>query len=363
MISAPQPEVVANDKAGGDPHHHLRPRLVRGGVVRAPYPYEDVMHEARVEGVTPVRAVPPLQQRLRRGAQACLQQDPRHAHAVDVPHTDGGGAPGRDEGSEADAEQNLAVLVQHQRSLQVVDTRGQDHMESNPQPLVDCSCGVHGPRNVNVLESDHRSPREVRAHAVALDQRDVQVVFAFVIHTDEGLLGDQWCGINRDSASLLIQAAMALRRTLGADKHHVPYSTLRALTKLRVACAVLLLAGGLELAADPHVADEPSAGVAHADALLVLGQVQVAVDDGAPDGRRLRGGPEHVAPRAEVLRAAPEGAQGAVNVLLVALLAVDAALRVEDDVARLPAQAEDLRVVPYGHVHRVLTWLEEEGKA
>mmetsp|Transcript_108502 Transcript_108502/g.324445 ORF Transcript_108502/g.324445 Transcript_108502/m.324445 type:complete len:398 (-) Transcript_108502:53-1246(-) len=321
------------------------------------------MDEAWVEGFTAVLPITELEEGFRGcGADARLQEDPRHTHAVDVPHAHGWEALGRDERGEANAEEDLVVVAQEQRGLQVVDAGGQHHVEANAQPLVDRSCGVCGSRHVDLLEAHHRAPGEVNALAVALDQGDVQVVLPLVVHADERLLRDHGGRVDGDRGGLLGgEAAMLLWRSLCADVDHVPDAARGALAQLRVARAVLLLAGGLERPADLHVANETTAGVAHADSLLVFRKVQVAINDGPTNGSCLRGGPEHVSAGPEVLGSAPEGAQRAEDVPLVALLAVDAALCIEDDITWLPAEAQDLRVVAHGDVHRVLAWLEEEG--
>mmetsp|Transcript_10731 Transcript_10731/g.25257 ORF Transcript_10731/g.25257 Transcript_10731/m.25257 type:complete len:211 (-) Transcript_10731:607-1239(-) len=114
VVCSPKPDIVANHVARGDADHDLQLRLRLHGVVGAAHAHEDIVHEARVQGAASVRAIAPLQQRVGR-AQPRFQQDPRHTHAVHIPHLDGRGSLRPDKGGEAYAQQHLVVLLQHQR--------------------------------------------------------------------------------------------------------------------------------------------------------------------------------------------------------------------------------------------------------
>mmetsp|Transcript_98874 Transcript_98874/g.275204 ORF Transcript_98874/g.275204 Transcript_98874/m.275204 type:complete len:322 (+) Transcript_98874:662-1627(+) len=210
----------------------------------------------------------------------------------------------------------------------------------------------------------HRAPTvEVRPGAVATHARHAQTEAAALVHSDEGLLGDHRRGRDADKghASAFV-AAMARRRTQHAHEDRIPVGIPPA-TNVSVPCAPLLLAGGADLAHDVCVGHEATARVAHADARHVLRQVQRSRDDEPPQRCCLRHGPEHVALSPEVLGAAPEGAERAAEVTLVASLTEDPSGGVKNHVVGAVAQTQDLRVEPNRNIDMVDTWLEEEGEA
>ena len=118
MISAPEPDIIANDVAAPHPHHR-RHRHRRGLCsIRPAHSGEDVVHETRRRGAASVPALaifaprPPLQQRrrclARWAGRACLEHEPRDPDAVDVTDRDEHVLPGGHEGGDAETEQNLS---------------------------------------------------------------------------------------------------------------------------------------------------------------------------------------------------------------------------------------------------------------
>mmetsp|Transcript_90916 Transcript_90916/g.252951 ORF Transcript_90916/g.252951 Transcript_90916/m.252951 type:complete len:205 (+) Transcript_90916:1069-1683(+) len=122
VVGSPEPEVVPHDVPRGDAQHRLQLRLRLGGIVGAAHAHEDVVQEARVKRAARVRPVAKLQKSVR-GAEAGLQEDPRDAHAIDVPHPQRRGTLRGNQRGKADAQQNLVVSADLQWGLQVVDAR------------------------------------------------------------------------------------------------------------------------------------------------------------------------------------------------------------------------------------------------
>mmetsp|Transcript_41589 Transcript_41589/g.125943 ORF Transcript_41589/g.125943 Transcript_41589/m.125943 type:complete len:602 (+) Transcript_41589:350-2155(+) len=361
VVGTPEPEVVTDNVAGPDGDHDPRLHLALRRVVVATDTREDVVEEARVVIAAWVRAVPPLQQRLSLPG-ASLQQHPCDADAVDVAHAHRGGALRRLQRCEAEAEEHLAFRAQFQRLLQVVNARRQHHVQARLQLRVDGCSRVRVPGHVDLLEAHRAAGREVGPHAVALHLWDVELELAAAVDADEGLLRNHGRGVHIDNCLAVVGlAAVARGRALRADEDHVP-DGFRPTAHSRVAREPLLLAGGRHLSCDLGIAQEAAAGIAAADAMDVLRKAQVAPQNDAAEGCCLRDSPEHVAAIAEVFCAAPKGAQRPVLVVLVALLAIHAHVRVKGNVLGALAQAEDLRVVPHGHIDMVRAWLEEEGE-
>mmetsp|Transcript_59465 Transcript_59465/g.176946 ORF Transcript_59465/g.176946 Transcript_59465/m.176946 type:complete len:564 (-) Transcript_59465:353-2044(-) len=309
MVSTPEPEVVTHDVPRVHAHHDPSRHLFHGLVGGASHAGEDVVHDPRVARVALIAVVAPLQEGLP-GAGASLQEEASDTRTLRVPHSYCGHAWGRNERGEADAEEHLVVPADVQRNLQIVDAWCEDNVQTLAQLPVDGPSGVCGPGHKDALKGHQLAPTEVRADAVLGEAWDVQLVLAILSNADKWLLSDArrlMHGDSRRSASL--STATAGRCAHGPHEDHVPDAALGTRRKLRVPREVLLLAAGLHLAADPHVAHKAPAGVALPNAPGILRQLEVAVDDRAPHRRGLRRRPEHVPAHAKVLRPTPECGQ------------------------------------------------------
>mmetsp|Transcript_127859 Transcript_127859/g.368215 ORF Transcript_127859/g.368215 Transcript_127859/m.368215 type:complete len:501 (-) Transcript_127859:118-1620(-) len=402
VVRMPEPQVVQHDVVAVDLHHHVGADDGATPVLEGPNAGEDVRRHASnvlagprgqsargrgvvrgrdvvavIGGVRSARGIrrgrrirglrwrrrarDPAPAQQRRGRLVGLWR-PRlqdQAGDADVPRAGGhlqrGLTMRRDERCEADAENNEAVLVDGDRPVQLIHAGRQQQPLLPPNARVDGLGVIAWPRHEHVA-IDVQLPTHVRGvvehgtgSAVSVEARNVDLPLVGAFLDEVGLLGD--AGRRPDDGDLAGDVTLAIDIGLighvcDAAEDVVPAGwAVDPARHVHVAEEPLLLQRRQDGAVHRDICDEAAAGVA-----LVVGEVQVAVDDAPPDGGALRNSP-HDLPRAQ--RDALEGPPEVVG--RVAVGAVDGSNRHQADIMRADADAQHTCVV--GHRDDKVLWV------
>eukprot|EP00128_Syssomonas_multiformis_P014463 Colp12_sorted_trinity150504_noHs@20420 len=368
VVRPPEPEVVAHHVALVHAHHDVSRHLLG---VRATDTGKDIVHEARVGGITGPLATAPLEER--RGALgAGLQEDMRNTHTGHVGNFDHRVAVRGHKSGKAKAEENLVGGSELEGLVNGVDAGGKHNVKALGKEAVDLRCAVAGGRNVNLLERNVAAVELASEGAlgVALCGRDVEDEGAVASDVDEGLLGNDGALLNsHNSVAPLVGAVGSRRTTSAAHKVHVPHSSLPH-SELRVAAQPLLLRAREDSAGNLSVSHVATAGKACSITIGVLVEVEIMGDVDTTEGGSLGDSPQHASTgtdqgegglSAEVLSRPPEGAQSTNNELIATLLRVHTTVTVEDHIIRRLTETGDLSVVSNGNILGISARLEQEG--
>mmetsp|Transcript_6298 Transcript_6298/g.19449 ORF Transcript_6298/g.19449 Transcript_6298/m.19449 type:complete len:481 (+) Transcript_6298:522-1964(+) len=367
VVRAPEPDVVEDDVRRGDLGHDV------GADVRRPGPAdarEDVREHRRI--FRRARAAPAQQDRRRRLGR--LEDDAREADAALVVDDDARLARvRRDQRREAQSEQDRAGPRNLQRRVEVEDARRQHDVQAGVERRLNVVRVVlAGARHEHVFERYLRRGRVARARDVAEDLRDHEDVRAVVVHGNEGLLRDDGRRADDRDARLVddglvlvfrvVRDDVLRRRAVAAHEDVGPRASRRAVPQLDVPREPLLLRPEHQRPFDDGVREEAARRVVHPGGGVE--ELQVAVDDDAPQRRGLRDRPAEalLSDVAEVLGAPPERVERP-RLLRVHGVDVNTALSADNDVLGPAAEARDLHVVAHLRVDGVRARGEEERAA